>query len=635
MFLFYNMDPVQLNVLGVQQLVNSQVNKTFKNPQSDSEGVIGNYQHILSLDLDDDELLQLANLWESSYSTYEEKLKRRQELNYKYYLGRSEYAGGDTDKVIPSNLIFEAQETFIPAALAKNPTPVVYPASPNPIGDTIAKNIKTMLQYHADTLVLRRKLSLVVRHWSTYFVGALKHGWDDSVEDISLDVILPSNLILDENASIDSYGNYTGAYLGERKKCTAQALIDLFSSEYSPNKLSSEHVAFITASVDGKLGTEVKYTEWWTNEYCFYTYKGIVLDKHKNQFYNYDVTEKQEPTEEGEEPEETVTPGKNHFGRPKMPYTFLGVFSTGQHPHDDTSLIEQNIPNQDLVLQRIKQINKNLNVSNNSLALSAENFNNETAKQASDAVEAGQPILVPRGKSIREAIERLPASNLPSDAFNQLQDMTNRLRSIYGTLGISGAGGVQEKTVRGQILNQQQDNSRIGGGIGDALEQVADNVFNWWVQMYYVFYDEPHYASILGRGRAAEYITFQNSDLTEKVIVSVAADSMRPHDEITEINQALDLANSGWLDPLSLFERLNDSDPKETAKRVVMWKTNPQQYMAIYFPDIPPPMPQMPQEGAVAPEQDIAPDMNESLSANPASPELSQVPINSSGMPSL
>jgi len=145
---------------------------------------------------------------------------------------------------------------------------------------------------------------------------------------------------------------------------------------------------------------------------------------------------------------------------------------TGNKELDDTSLIEQNIPNQDLVLQRIKQINKNLNVSNNSLALSAENFNNETAKQAADAVEAGQPILVPRGKSIREAIERLPATNLPSDAFNQLQDMTNRLRSIYGTLGISGAGGVAEKTVRGQILNQQQDNSRIGGGIGDALDSI-------------------------------------------------------------------------------------------------------------------------------------------------------------------
>ncbi len=57
--------------------------------------------------------------------------------------------------------------------------------------------------------------------------------------------------------------------------------------------------------------------------------------------------------------------------------------------------------------------------------------------------------------------------------------------------------------------------------------------------------------------------------------------------------------------------------------------------MATYFPDIAPPMPQMPQGDEVAPEQDIAPDMNESLSANPVSPELSQVPINSSGMPSI
>lgn len=629
------MDPVQLNVLGVQELVNSPVNKTFKNPQSDSEGVIGNYVNNLSIDLTDEELILLSRTWESSYSSYEEKLKRRQELNYKYYLGRQDQADGNSEKVVPSNLIFEAQETFIPAALAKNPTPVVYPASPNKEAEIVAKNIKTMLQYHADVLTLRRKLSLVVRHWSTYFLGVVKHGWDDVVEDISMDVVLPSNLILDPDGSIDSYGNYTGNYLGEKKKSTAADLIAMFDSEYTPNKLSSEKKAFILSSVDNKLGTTIQYTEWWTNEYCFYTYNGIVLDKHKNQFYNYDVTEEQEATGEGEEPEETVTPGKNHFGRPKMPYTFLGVFSTGQHPHDDTSLVEQNIPNQDLVLLRIKQINKNLNVSNNSLALSAENFNNETAKQAADAVENGQPILVPRGKAIREAVERLPAPNIPGDAFNQLQDMTTRLRSIYGTLGISGAGGVQEKTVRGQILNQQQDNSRIGGGIGDALEQVADNIFNWWVQLYYVFYDEPHYASILGKGRALEYITLQSADITEKVIVSVAPNSMKPHDEITEINQALDLANSGWLDPLSLFERLNDSDPKETAKRVVMWKTNPQQYAALYFPDVAQqPQPGMPEEG-MPEDQNIPADTGESLSANPASPELSQVPLESSGMPSI
>jgi len=628
------MDPVQLNVEGVKQLVESPINKTHYKPQTGSDGVVGNFEDVLSLDLDDEQLLHMASVWEANYRGYEDKLKQRQKLNEAYYLGRQDESTAMEDKVIPSNLIFEAQETFIPAALAKNPSPVVYPASPNPEGEVIAKNIKTMLQYHADTLVLRRKLALMVRHWSVYFLGAIKHGWDDVVEDISMDVIMPTNLILDPTGTIDSYGNYTGEYLGERKQATAEELIKMFESEYNDLGLSGEKKAYIISEVDGKLGTKIQYTEWWTNEYCFYTFKDIVLDKNKNQFYNYDVTEepKESVSEYGEVEEPTVLPGRNHFGRPKMPYTFLAVFSSGKQPHDDTSLIEQNIPNQDLVTKRIKQINKNLDVGNNSLAVSADNFNNETAKQAADAIEAGRPIMVPQGKSINEAIQRLPASNLPSDAFNQLQDMTQRLRSIYGTLGISGAGGVEEKTVRGQILNQQQDNSRIGGGIGDALEQVADNIFNWWVQLYYVFYDEPHYASILGKGRALEYIILQSSDITEKVIVSVAPNSMKPHDEITEINQALDLANTGWLDPLSLFERLNDSDPKETAKRVGMWKVNPQQYLATYFPDI---MPAMPPGMEQVPDQNIPPDTGESLSANQASPSLSQVPINSSGMPNM
>jgi len=37
--------------------------------------------------------------------------------------------------------------------------------------------------------------------------------------------------------------------------------------------------------------------------------------------------------------------------------------------------------------------------------------------------------------------------------------------------------------------------------IGDAIEQVADNTFNWLVQLYYVFYDEKHFAVIMGNAK--------------------------------------------------------------------------------------------------------------------------------------
>jgi hypothetical protein len=60
------------------------------------------------------------------------------------------------------------------------------------------------------------------------------------------------------------------------------------------------------------------------------------------------------------------------------------------------------------------------------------------------------------------------------------------LRGIFGTQGLSGQNQPESQTARGMILNQSHDSTRIGGGIGDALEQVADNIFNWWLQLYYV-----------------------------------------------------------------------------------------------------------------------------------------------------
>ncbi|MXD72918.1 hypothetical protein FQ022_26055, partial [Escherichia coli] len=63
------------------------------------------------------------------YAGYEAKIKLRQEANKAYYLGRQKegtpYALTD-GLPISSNLLFEAEETFLPAALSKNPEPVVF-----------------------------------------------------------------------------------------------------------------------------------------------------------------------------------------------------------------------------------------------------------------------------------------------------------------------------------------------------------------------------------------------------------------------------------------------------------------------------------------------------------------------------
>jgi len=83
------------------------------------------------------------------------------------------------------------------------------------------------------------------------------------------------------------------------------------------------------------MGTEVVYTEWWTDEFSFVTYKLKVLDKFKNQYYRYEepeLDEQGQPVMDILGKPAIATP-RNHFAYPKKPYVFLSVFSLQEQPH--------------------------------------------------------------------------------------------------------------------------------------------------------------------------------------------------------------------------------------------------------------------------------------------------------------
>ena len=622
-----HMDSTAMNVKGVTDLVGSGMNKTPYSP-ADTEGVTGDKEDLLELKKTDTELLAMAAVADAKYSPYEGKIKPRQAANKAYYLGQQMQGSPQAAEYpIASNLLFEAEETFLPAALSKNPEPVVW-SDDTTEGAAIASDVKTMLQYHADILVLRRKMNRLTRQWSIYLVAAFKHGWDHDVGDIKTETVDPRNFVFDPDGYIDEYGDYRGGLLGYRVTCPAQTAADLFPKE----------AAFITVMVDGFMATKVTYTEWRTDEFCFYTFKNRVLDKHKNELFNY--SKKIKDLDEDGAVVEREEEGKNHFARPKIPYTFLSVFSIGEQPHDMTGLIEQNIPQQNRITKRDNQIDKNLDRSNNSIGLSGNNFNEETAKQAAVALEKGHPVLIPTGGPISEAIARFPAPDLPNALFVAQENDKATLRSIFGTQGISSQKPDEDQTARGMILQQSFDTSRIGGGIGDALEQVADNVFNWWVQLYYVFYDEAHYASILGQLKAVEYVQFSSMGLKKRLVVSVSPNSMKPKDEVTEMNQAMALWDKGIMDPKTLYTVLDFPDPQKTAAQAVLWRLDPQMYMQMNFPELAAEMAARQQVavaaaagGAIMPAGESTPpeqangEPAQGIAVDPASAALSEVPL--------
>lgn len=636
-------DPFALNVRGVTDLVESSINKLPNRGGVSPEGQSTERYNALKFELDDKELLKIRDDYEQRYAAYEGKMKPIWTKNLESYLGKKKDGQWlSSDGPVAANLQFEAEETFLAASLAKNPEPVVW-SDNTPEGNAIATTVKTMLAFHSDQLVLKRKLALMVRQWSVYHLGVLKYGWriiqgadGKDIGDVDISNRRIQNFVFDPDGYVDAYGDFIGG-CGERIEVSAEKLIELFPD--FENEIVTE--------VDGQLGTKVIYTEWWSGDdtFTFVTFKDHVLDKHKNQYFKYPEPIQDPFTgDEATDPltgEQMMTQVRNHFAMPKKPYTFLSVFSLQEQPHDITGLVEQNIANQNKITSRSEQIDYNVGASNNGYAYSEDNFNQETAKQASNARRKGNPILIPSGGPIDKAILALPAQDLPASIFNELEITKSDLRSSWGIQGITTEREDEDQTARGMIINQQNDTTRIGGGIGDAIEQVADSAFNWLTQLYYVFYDEQHFAAVMGNAKGVEFVTLSNQDLDRQLIVSVSPDSLKPKDEITQINLAQALFDKKAIGPKTLLKMLDFPNPDEAAADGVMYMLDPMAYMQLNFPEYAQQMQQMQQQNMLMqaqgnqqagmnpdgsmPEQTTEP--GKSVSQDPASAALSQVPL--------
>ena len=181
--------------------------------------------------------------------------------------------------------------------------------------------------------------------------------------------------------------------------------------------------------------------------------------------------------------------GINHFKERKLPFIFISVFQIGDQPHDNTSLIHQNMSNQDRINKRQRQIDKNVDEQNNGIVLSGKHFTKEQAAEAVEELRSGGGLYVPDG-NIDGSYKRDNAPSLSGDVFNNLEDTRSELRNIFGVTGLSSQGLQGDQTVRGKILTKEADGSRVGGGITEYIEMAIDEIFNWWVQLMFVYYSD-------------------------------------------------------------------------------------------------------------------------------------------------
>lgn len=553
---------------GVTSLFAKQ-NKAKKNETEIQEGLIDELGE-LELSMDDEELLTLAESWERLYDGSE--LKKRictaGDNNFKYWKNRQfpEENYSNNKRPLTDNIIFEGVETLVPLATQQNPDCVILTNSEKAeLGD----DIHTVIEYLADKNNLRGKLKQATRNWLWRYVGVIKATYSAKDNEITSKSVNPKNMILDPNAFVED-GKYIGDFAGEMMEDTASDLIKKF-----PKKTKE-----IKELCHDKMGSVFGYKQFWTDDYVFYKIKNIILFKSKNPNWNY-ANETTETDELGQQIVKSI-PGKNHLGYPQMPYFFVTVFNDGESPADQTSLIEQGLPTQDNINKHIKQVDRNVDNINGGIAVNGENFNKEEAAQITDARRTGKTVVTPGNP--QDSIYVFPNQEIPSSVFQMIDDQRSRFLQRFGTSGTTNSSD-QEQTVRGKIIEGNNDSSRIGGGITSSLEMVASQVYNYWLQMVYVYYDTPHLISVLGNNNAQQMIQFSANDIPEgtKIIIKVQDGSMVPQDELSLYNEAMNLFENEALDPLSLYEKLKDSNPQERSIRLMLYRNNPDQYMQQYL----------------------------------------------------
>lgn len=536
--------------------------------------------------MSDEDIISLTATWTRDYAGYYREIKQSQDQSYDYWLGKQTKKVIedmlDSNRSVVDNKLFSALETFLPIATRANPDPLVT-IDPSATDQRMGDLIRNALSYQADKQKLRMLLKGVVRDWALYRIGVLKIGWDYATGDIRTDVISPKRMIFDKDGYVNEGGSFTGEYIGERKKLTVSTLIDLFP----------KHKAYLEGRANGKMATKLDVIEWWyKGTDWFYTLDDTVLGKYKNHLWNYDgnVTAK---GPSGDEYAEDVK-GENHFELPQAPYIFLSIFSTRTQPHDDTSLFMQNFSLQDMINRRFRQIDDNAQNTNNGLVVNGV-FNSEQAALAAAALRKGGAIRVPgKDTNVRDAVMHLDAPGLDSSVRETMQDARNELADIFGVSGSTPQSVESTDTVRGKVLINQLDASRIGGGVTEYIEQVADRWYNWVAQIMYVHYDEPHYAAALGEKGAQELIQIRSSDLQGKILITVKEGSLIPKDPLTRRNEAIDLWSAGAIDPITFYQKLDYPDPHSAAEQLLIWKmvSEGQLPPQIMFPDFP--VPQQP-----------------------------------------
>jgi hypothetical protein len=498
--------------------------------------VIASYRQNLQYNVKDEDLLSAINKALAESFELKDKIDDIGKRNKRYWV-----LGTDKDlkavhpkksKLI-SNRIFTDVETAIPILTSEPPEPTVIGNITNEQRTKIQKGLE--LAYEVKYR-MQQKLQCLLRHWFLFRLGALKYRWDEDRGFITENT-LPKKIGFDKRAT----SKENCEYFWEELEDTAGNIIDKFPK--AKNEITQ---------LAGEKGmkSKMKYIEFWggKGEWVCWKLKEIILDKIKNPNWDYENKD------------------NNLYARPQFPFILMNVFSIGDETgmYDETSLIEQSIPILDGANQLEQQI-IDLNEGQKKVWVASGEAMSE--KKAQDLVDkTGDLMVYLDRKAPAGSVAQVQSGKPDASLFNNLTHLLGEIDNIMGIHSTTRGERAQQETLGGRQLLMGSDMGRLDLIVRN-VETVIEEWYNAYLHMVKVYSVEGEILTSVTN----EQIELKPEDIPNNITIMVKKGSTLPIDDRTKMDNAIQLASAGMIDPKTLFEEMGYPNTDQRVQALFQW----------------------------------------------------------------
>ncbi len=571
----------------------------------------------LDLSLSDAELIDLISRKLSEYRQMTEgkeggrSVSQRSADMVRYWRGTQERdrRRGRPDKRYRNNIIHRDLATRVQNATSRMPDVVVISPQQDESPDVKdqTKKVEEWLAIEVDSDVTRRLAQGALRDNHLKFIGIWKHRYDHVKRRSVTERLRPQDVVLDATARIPEDGyttdnmefigewceDYTSNVLAQYPDKREELLAEI-SKEQANGKPASSKIRYLqtTARVSGKDGKP--------RIILVNSYNDILLSKglhpdwdwreDGDQQFGLVPEEKLHPEISAmlpslglDQPKPPAPKRKNFFPFPRMPYTLFSGENLGDGPLDDTTVVEQALPMQDILNERGDQITQ---INDWAVPKTAVSTRGITAEKSSNITRDASEIVsvkVEEGERIQDHIYTWTGEPASAALYQDLQRAEQAIDSHFSTsAAVRGEAVEPESGVSKQI--SREGNLAASDDIAQTMVQRAvEEAVNWRVQHAKIYFDEPvrNVSPQVGGGlRSAEISRDLIPDDIQIVVKANAVDKM------TQRNMAMNLVGAKGIDPYNLFVDLGFSDPKKRAEALVDFLSGEANGYARYLADI-------------------------------------------------